>query len=73
MDLHAIILDVLQADTSRALKFDDVVQEVANRLEHDIRTALNELTDNEQILRHVGGHDHPWRYQGKPFKRRAIE
>jgi hypothetical protein len=69
MDLHEAIMDVLNANDSRALTFDEVVKTVAERLEGDIRATLNELYDKEKILRHVGGKDHPWRYQAKPLPR----
>jgi hypothetical protein len=72
MDLRAAVLDVLQANASRALTFDDVVKGVAERLERDIRANLNELAAEERILRHVGGRDHRWRYQAPPIKPRRI-
>jgi hypothetical protein len=71
MDLQAIVLEVLQADTSRALKLDDIVQEVAKRLERDILDTLNDLAKKERIICHVGVKGHPWHYQAKPIKRRV--
>jgi hypothetical protein len=71
MNLRATILDVLQADASHALTFDDVAKGVVERLEGDIRATLNALTDELQIERHPGGRDHSCRYQAKPMNRRA--
>ncbi len=71
MDLQSTIIDVLSA-SSQALTFDEVVRDVAGRLEKDIRNTLNELADNERIYRHVGGKNHPWRYQAIPMKRRRV-
>ncbi len=69
MDLRAIVLAVLKADTSHALTFDEVVKAVADRLESDVREALNDLARKEQIIRHIGGREHPWLYQAFPIGR----
>lgn len=70
MALEATILSVL-LESGQALKFDDVVKGVAEKLEDDIRATLNDLADKEAIIRHVGGRDHSWRYQALPIKRRV--
>ena len=66
MDLRSIVLAVLKADAGHAFTFDEVVKAVAERLESDVRETLNDLARKEQILRHFGGHDHPWHYQAFP-------
>lgn len=71
MDLRTVVLNSLSAD--RALTFEEVVQIVAHSLEPAIRDTLNDLADKKQILRHVGGRDHPWRYQAIAVKRRKLQ
>jgi hypothetical protein len=71
MDLRAAIKDVLGPGT-RALTFEDVVKGVGERLEGEIRATLNDLADKKQILRHIGGKNHPWRYQAIQIKRRKA-
>jgi hypothetical protein len=57
--MHKTVLSILQADAGHALTFDEVVSGVAATLKDDIRTTLNELADQDQIQRHVGGRDSP--------------
>ena len=68
MELQAVILDALEEKSGNALVFDEVVKGVAERLEDQIRQTLNDLTDKQKIQRHVGGRDHPWRYQAYPAR-----
>jgi hypothetical protein len=70
MDLRTVIRNTLSAE--RVMRFDQVVKAVAEKLEPDIRQALNELARNGEIRRHVGGRDHPWTYQALPIKPRKI-
>ena len=70
MQLESVILDVLLEDSAHAFTFDEVVEDVAKRLEPEVREILNNLYDRQAIHRHQGGRDHPWRYQAKPIYRR---
>jgi hypothetical protein len=69
VDLRTMVMDVLQANASRALTFDEGGKGITERL--DIRDTLNDLYDAGQIQRHQGGKNHVWRYQAVPIQRRA--
>ena len=69
MDLNITIMNVL-GSTGAALTFEDVIEGVIQRLEPEIRNALNALHDEGRIERHLGGRNHPWRYRIKPINRR---
>jgi hypothetical protein len=68
MDLQTTIMDVLRSSGGQSLTIEDVARGVAERMKDDIRATLNDLTSKEQISRHVGGRDYPWRYQAKPLE-----
>jgi predicted transcriptional regulator len=69
MDLQETVMDVLRA-SGQVLTFEEVLKGIAEKLEGDVRTTLNGLVDKKEITRHVGGRDHPWRYQAVPMRRR---
>jgi len=69
MDLRSIVLAVLMTAHSHAFTYDEVVKAVTDRVESEVREALNELARREQIVRHIGGRDHPWLYQAFPIER----
>ena len=69
MDLRSIVLAVLKTDDSHAFTYDEIVKAVTGRVESEVREALNDLARREQIVRHIGGRDHPWLYQAFPIER----
>lgn len=71
MKLSESILDILR-HSGKAMTVEEIAKGIAGRLEEDIRATLNELAKTQQVLRHVGGRDHPWRYQVKTKPNRRI-